>query len=308
MKGRRMSDHDSTPDPVDKAYAEAEAILNDEHARAVRRAQVLAAVAREPATAPTPASSRRRPMLRPGRWLAAACVTGLSLFVAVRLYQPPASLPPAAPSAAQPASALGRTGPTIASTIAPAASPAAPEPRAFSRPARSAAPAPTAALPLPPVAMPSPPPPPPPISAPNAGDSSAPGAYAATPDAPADEKRSTVVTAMRRSALAAAPAPPAAPVGLPPDGGARLRAAAAAGRTADLEALLAEGVPVGAPDADGETALMKSIRTNHPAAALLLRRHGASLDDRNHAGESARDMATAKGDAALDRALGLPPR
>ena len=52
---------------------------------------------------------------------------------------------------------------------------------------------------------------------------------------------------------------------------------------------------------------MKSIEADHPDAAALLRHHGASLDRENHAGESAKDMATAKGDAALDRALGLGP-
>ncbi|HZK99165.1 MAG TPA: hypothetical protein VFC47_04635, partial [Caulobacteraceae bacterium] len=111
---------------------------------------------------------------------------------------------------------------------------------------------------------------------------------------------------------AQSPAAPAAPpsrseasAGPQSDEAARLRAAAAAGRTAEMEALLTGGVPVDAPGADGETALMKSIQADHPAAAALLRRHGASLERRNHAGERARDMATAKGDAALNHALGL---
>jgi len=94
---------------------------------------------------------------------------------------------------------------------------------------------------------------------------------------------------------------------LPLDQAARLRAAAAAGRTDEVKTLLAQGVPVDAPDADGETALMKSIQADQPATAALLRRHGASLDRKDHAGESARDMATAKGDVALDRAVGLSP-
>jgi ankyrin repeat protein len=94
----------------------------------------------------------------------------------------------------------------------------------------------------------------------------------------------------------------------PSDEAARLRAAAAAGRTADMETLLANGVAADAPDADGDTALMKSIRADQAAAAALLRRHGASLDRRNRAGESARDLASAKGDEALDRAIGLEPR
>jgi hypothetical protein len=50
-----------------------------------------------------------------------------------------------------------------------------------------------------------------------------------------------------------------------------------------------------------------SVRADHPAAAALLRRHGASLDHRNRAGESARDMAAERGDAALNQAIGLGP-
>ena len=86
---------------------------------------------------------------------------------------------------------------------------------------------------------------------------------------------------------------------------ARLRAAAAAGRTRDVEALLAQGVPIDAPDDAGETALMKAIQAGQPAAAGLLRRHGASLEARTRAGVSARDMAVRKDDPALDEALGL---
>jgi hypothetical protein len=52
---------------------------------------------------------------------------------------------------------------------------------------------------------------------------------------------------------------------------------------------------------------MESIQADHPAAAALLRRHGASLDRKNHAGERARDMAAAKGDAELNKAIGLSP-
>jgi ankyrin repeat protein len=89
------------------------------------------------------------------------------------------------------------------------------------------------------------------------------------------------------------------------DGDSRLREAASAGRTADIEALLAEGVPADTPDDQGETALMKSIEAGQRDAAALLRRHGASLDVKNRAGVSARDMAAKKDDAELDQALGL---
>jgi ankyrin repeat protein len=91
------------------------------------------------------------------------------------------------------------------------------------------------------------------------------------------------------------------------DPAARLRAAAASGHTAEIQDLLAHGVPVDAPDTDGDTALMQSIQADQPSAAALLRRRGASLDQKNLAGVSARDMATARDDPELDRALGLGP-
>ena len=85
-----------------------------------------------------------------------------------------------------------------------------------------------------------------------------------------------------------------------------MRAAAAGGRTAEVEALLAQGVPVDAADGEGETALMKSVRANHPATAALLRRRGASLDHANKSGETVRDLAAAKADEQLDKALDFP--
>ena len=90
-----------------------------------------------------------------------------------------------------------------------------------------------------------------------------------------------------------------------PDQAVRLRAAAAAGRIDEVTALLAEGVPVDAPDADGETALMRSIKARRSAAAALLLRRGANLDRVNQAGESARDMARSVDDPKLNQALGL---
>jgi ankyrin repeat protein len=110
-----------------------------------------------------------------------------------------------------------------------------------------------------------------------------------------------VSTSHRSEALAASPAAPVPPR----DPAAELRDAAAAGRTAEVQALLDQGAPVDAPDARGETALMKSVQAGHPAAAALLRRRGASLDRPDHDGRSARDMAADKGDAALDQAMGL---
>ena len=95
--------------------------------------------------------------------------------------------------------------------------------------------------------------------------------------------------------------------GAPVDQAANLRAAAAGGRTAEVQALLGQGVAVDAADAYGNTALMDGIQAGHPDVAAVLRRHGASLDRKNDAGQSARDMAAAKADAALNRALGLTP-
>ena len=72
-----------------------------------------------------------------------------------------------------------------------------------------------------------------------------------------------------------------------------------------METLLAEGAPVDAPDAQGRTALMESVEADQPAAAALLRSHGASLDRKDRAGVSARDRALAKDDPDLDQVLGL---
>lgn len=96
---------------------------------------------------------------------------------------------------------------------------------------------------------------------------------------------------------------PAAPMAM----AARLRAAAAGGRTAEVSALLARGTPVDAQDSDGETALMKAVAANQPAAAALLLRHGADLDLRDHAGASARDRAAKIDDPDLRRALDPGP-
>jgi len=85
----------------------------------------------------------------------------------------------------------------------------------------------------------------------------------------------------------------------------QLRAAAAAGRTDEVQELLNRQIPVDVADANGETALMKSIRADQPATAALLIRHGASLDKKNNAGLSARDLAAHINDPALNRALGL---
>lgn len=334
-----MSDPDAMPDPIDKAYVEAEAVLSDEAARAARRERVLAAVATQGAPEAV-APARRAPLWRRGGWLVAACVTGLALFIASQVYQPPqlpgkptAALrsPPVATRPAVPApppSTLTQAPPP------PVALKAAPPQR---EPVRVASPAPPIGAPergapdnaaaagrllppsaAPPVAQPEgpeplpplpPPPPPPPAAQAMAPSRSA--ALANTEREASDNTAELVVTGEKRQAhIERVPVAVSAFTSSArdqADPGFRLRAAAAAGRTAEVQDLLRQGAPVDAPDVAGNTALMQSIQSDHPAAAAALRRHGASLDHRNQAGESARDMAKARNDAKLDQALGLSP-
>jgi hypothetical protein len=50
---------------------------------------------------------------------------------------------------------------------------------------------------------------------------------------------------------------------------------------------------------------MKSIEANQFDSVVVLRRHGASLDVKNRAGVSARDMAAQKNDQSLNEALNI---
>ena len=135
-----MSDPDAANHPVDGAYAQAEALLDDEAARAARRARVLAAVAQASAPAAVDAVPRRRSPWRRGGWLAAASVAVFCAFLAGRIYQParyrPAPLP-ASGAATQP-----RSEPS-----------ASPEPTA---PSRAAQPEPASAVASRPAAPPAP--------------------------------------------------------------------------------------------------------------------------------------------------------
>jgi hypothetical protein len=302
-----MSDHDA-PDPMDKAYAQAEAVLSDETARAARRARVLAAVAGEAATPAVAASSpTRRPAWRRGGWLAAASVAGLGVFLASQVYLPTLNRPQVAPTvpareAPAPAAAAVAVPPT------PAAKAPSPPTKPAPRPSPVAVGVPTPLseqrvqiAPAPPPLAPRPAP----LDAAKAR-ATAPKAAPAPPSS-SEVSEVVVVTGERRAAaLAAAPGLKSL-AGSPPDQAARLRDAAAAGRTGEVAALLAKRVAVDAPDEEGDTALMKAIQADQPAAAALLRRHGASLDRKNRAGVSARDMAASIGDAELNRALGLGP-
>jgi len=322
-----MSDRDAAPDPVDKAYLEAEAMLADEQARAARRARVLAAVARQPDVASVPLRVRR-PAWRLSGALAAAAVGALSVLLAMHMRQAapvppePAEAPAEAPPQAAPKAAAHQVE-TAPAEAAPArrAPPRSPPPRPpaqarsdESRPAAAEALAPPAAAPKPeivvtarrraeatsnvPVILPAPAPPvpqrveepsPPPPSPQDAGTSQA---------------RARAFPAADPSAIAASRSDRAGSLA---DQAEQLGAAAAAGRLHEVKALLARSVPVDAADAAGETALMKSIQAGRRAVAALLIARGASLDRENRAGESARDMAAAKGDPKLDKALGLAP-
>jgi hypothetical protein len=318
-----MSDHDLTPDPMDEAYVEAEAVLSDDKARAARRARVLTSVEGAAAASPPVASpaNLRRTSWRRGGWLAVASVVGLGVVIATQVYQPFVRWPRAAPSLPS------APAPAVRGADAQPGSPAfatAPAPRAVVAPSRAAAPVPAAPVrdiapsaPAP-QAFPAAPPPPPPAAA-AASERTAPVAGAIAQERPASDARDeaagaqglTSETARAPATLTARAAAPmnrlqssAAPLS---EQAARLRAAAAAGRTGEVEALLNRGVPIDAADLDGNTALMLSIKADQPATAALLRRHGARLDQQNRAGETARDMATAKGDAELNRAIGVGP-
>jgi hypothetical protein len=327
------------PDPIDQAYVEAEAVLSDEAARAARRGRVLAAVARQDASGPAASAARPR-LWRRGGWLVAASVSGLVLAITLQLDRPGPYPPPTKPTAA-PAVPAGAARGTAAAPESPAPAspaPASPAPASPTPPRASA----LAAKPAPPPARseaepapvivassPAPPParssvvsaprafpsdetgPPPPPPADAASSERAAPVQAENQPSGAENVTEMVVTAEKREARRkSVPAAISAFTGRVRDvidPGGRLRAAAAAGRATDVEALLEQGAPVDAADAAGNTALMKSIQADQPDAAAVLSQHGASLDRKNHAGESARDMARAKGDAELDQAIGLSP-
>jgi ribosomal protein L13E len=294
-----MSDHDApfdpmTPDPMDRAYAQAEAVLSDEAARGARRARVLAAVAGEaeaPAVQPAP-QVRRADAWGRGGWLVAAGVAGLGVFLASQVYLPTLSprsvAPPAAPA---PAPAPADRGSVAAPTRA---RPAPATPRSAAPPTPKAAPQAVAMARRAAKAEPSP-------AAQEIAEAAAPAPAAAARAAADSGISEIVVTAEKRRAPVLSS--PNSPAGR----GARLREAAAAGLTAEVARMLARSVPVDAADAEGETALMKAVQADAPAVAALLRRHGASLDRKNHAGASVRDMAASIGDAELNQALGLGP-
>jgi hypothetical protein len=318
-----MSDHDAAPDPIDQVYAQAEALLDDDAARAARRARVLAAVA-QTAAEPQPAPAPSRTIWRRGGWLAAASVAGLSVFIAIQINRPPTferpKVPPApatplAPSAAPPAPPAPDMAPAPPVAAAPpaikpsvrAAEPMDPPRQAPSRDEAPAARVAIPPLPVPPVAAPQPPPPPAPAPSMERRLGAAPAQAPPRAEAPAASRSRVeeVVVTGSRIPGSTQDAPLAAFSRSAGEQAEKLRDAAAAGRTRELSVLLARDVPIDAADDDGETALMKSIQARQLDAAALLRRRGASLDLKNHEGRSARDMAADLADPKLNRALGL---
>ena len=135
--------------------------MSDDHARAARRARVLAAVAREPATPPAMAlAPMRRSAWRRGGWLAAASVAGLALFAVTQVYHPiprqpqAASTAPAAgiPQASVGAKPAGPSTPSSPKSAAPQALAAAPAPAPTASPVEvlpATPPAPSLAIPPP---------------------------------------------------------------------------------------------------------------------------------------------------------------
>jgi hypothetical protein len=291
-----MSDHE-TPDPVDKAYLEAQAALADDAARAERRARVLTAVAAEA----SPVAPKRTMAFGRGGWLVAAGIAGLGIFlglqmnreISVKQITPPAP-PPVLSASPQAAPAAVPQAPEAAVAPPPTAAGA----RSVPLPQPAETPAPVTAPPPAPQAVAesfTPPPPPPPARPPPPRPAPPPALARAPAASVATEGRVAEAARAARDSMAKPGADPAAD----------LRAAAAAGRIGEVMPLLSSGVSVDAPDEAGETALMKAVRANQPAAAALLRRNGASLDRENRAGRSARDMAAALGSVEMDRALGL---
>jgi hypothetical protein len=324
-------------DPMDEAYLRAEQALDDTAAREARRARVLAAVAQDPATPAAPTAAVRRPIRRYGGWLAAACVAGLSVWTAGQVYRLSPRKQGASPAVQSPAPPAAKAlAPPPAAQVLSAPPPVAA--RARPRPVMRSAPiAPTAdiapppPLPIPPVEKPiqaprplSLPPTPQPALAqtPAAPPLAAPVVVSKSASALAEPSKGVAEAVVvsgsrvaRRDYAASAPTMEDVSQTRMRAEAARLRAGVArlhydaiAGRTDDIEATLAQGVPVDAVDQDGETALMISIKAGQREAAAVLRRHGASLDLKNLAGVNARDMAAAKRDPDLDRALDLTPR
>lgn len=274
-------------DPIDKAYKDAESALADDAARAARRARVLAAVTEAPLVAPRPRISWRIVGS-----LSAAGVAGVVVLLANRIDRPPSYAP--ADSAIESAVPPHTAGSAGAKQDAQPPRPMDGPPRGATASSRAEpqAPLPMMSEPAMPVVTP------PPVSAPGPGPGPAGLLAPPAPSPPALDRGDSglgeiVVTASKRQ-LSSATVERL---------GERLRVAARRGDEAEVERLLARGVPVDETDEAGETALMKSIKAKRVATVVLLRSRGASLEAKNTAGQTARDLAAAINDPELNRAL-----
>jgi hypothetical protein len=330
-----MSDRDTAPDPIDKAYRLADALVADEPARAARRARVLGAVARAPEQGMTaaPAPSRTpvgRYVWRGSGALMAASVAGLALLATLQQRQPGADRPAPAAPRADASRGGARDAPLEplkpeAPASAPDASAAVRQPSAgiIGAPVRRSPPPAAPPMPrrggpawkadtlrIPPLAVP-----------PVQQRIEVPDLPSAIPPLPVPPvQRRMEVLPLPAPPVVSAPGPRAFPLGESSAGegraaatGARraqdpvvrLGAAASEGDVVEVRDLLGQGVPVDAADAAGETALMKAIRAGQHAMAALLRARGANLDRKNHTGQTARELAVEKDDPRIDAALGL---
>jgi hypothetical protein len=307
-----MSDHDPDHDSIDQAYGQAEEVLDDAAARAARRARVLGAVAQAAAEPGNellePEQPRSRRGWTRGGWLAAAGVAGLGALIAVRLYQP--TFMPAPSLAEQTAPAVSAPAPAPSQGAVPEVPAAPPAEQAqtqglaegpLTAPAEMGARAPAEAAEAQAMAAPPPAlqlaPPPAPVVAPRPAPQEVEVQGGRASMAPSAESRAARVTADEEAQGVVVTGPRA---GVRPT---RLHAAAAAGRLKELRALLKQGMEVDAPDADGQTALMKAVQAGNAEAVALLRRSGADPDLENAQGLSAREMAARAADPAVRRAL-----
>lgn len=295
-----MSDHHPR-DPLDDAYVEAERLLEDDAARRARRAQVLAAVATTPADAP-PAPVRRTSRWTSG-WALAAGIGGLGVLVAIFVSR---SLPPGpgpSISTTRDAGVPIAASPPASVTATSSASPSGAEttstapPVSFPAPAlRAERPATARAAPPPPTDVPPPPPLPLPPTPKPVPQTEAPPAPVPSHEDTAQNSQTAEYGSEARAGL----------VARDDQAAVALRRAAAAGRTEEVEVALSRGAPVDAPDVNGDTALILSVRGAHTATAALLRSHGADPERKNLAGMSATALASGSGDAKLEDAVRRP--
>ena len=332
-----MTDDDPARPSLERAYREAEDLLDDEPTRAARRARVLAAV-RSRAAEP-PAVGPRVVRQTPWRWAAAASVMVTSTLVGLAVWQEQEGRTPAPDQAAETAiepspldkaaardepRATGRAQPPLAprvslepaTPVAPTTSPEGGDRRSTDASSRVAKSHPSRA---------------PAGEAFRSRDQVTPAGaaperlaeslarrhqsaeLAASGDArgswPGDSPRAQAAAAdphqpARRAGRAvAASSPTSAAASL---AGERFFRAASMGRVDELMALLDAGMDIDRRDTGpaGETALAKSVRGGHRAAVQALLARGADPDRADHHGVSPRELAKASNDERLEQLFG----